>query len=236
LTARPLVVSLALVALMLPGAAGASFEFWPAMDAFVKLDDRFRLYFTAAFVRGMEPDATSGEEIYRDVTFGAHLDLTLKPIFRPRLRTSDWERQRYVWVRAGYRYGTTIGEVADPFEEHRGLLEQTGRAPLPSAFWLVERSRLEFRDVDDTSSTRLRFRLTCEREMPIGGRETIPYVNGELYYDFRADALKRQRYQSGVEVILTHRWRIEPYFSYQVEMHSDDEDVAALGLNFKYYR
>ncbi len=211
-------------------------EFWPGFDAYIKLKPRTRLYLMAALVRAQEPEAASGG-IYRDIQLGAHLDISLKPIFRRKLAMKgDWDRERYLWARIGYRYGTTLGGVEDPFHEHRGIVELTGRAPLPRDFWIVLRNRVDLRDVNGNYSTRYRIRLAVEREVRLFGLETVPYVNAEVSYDSRYDAWNRQRYQAGLEVALSKRWRIEPYYTRQNDSRSDMPHLNAFGLSLKYYR
>ena len=148
----------------------------------------------------------------------------------------DWERERYLWARVGYRYGTNIGPVDDPFHEHRGIAELTARLPLPASFWLAGRARVDFRDVDGKHSTRYRSRLTLEREMLVSGTAIAPNVSAEFFYDSRFDEWNRQRYQAGAEVVLNPHWRIEPYLTRQDDRRSQPEHVNALGVAVKYYR
>ncbi|MGH9778340.1 MAG: DUF2490 domain-containing protein [Candidatus Acidiferrales bacterium] len=186
-------------------------EFWPGFDAYIKLKDRTRLYFLAAGVRDQDPASGQG----RDVTLGAHLGVSLKPVLRRKLaQKSDWERQRYLWARVGYQHTTSVGGE-ESSREHRGILELTGRLPLPKDFWVAQRMRVDLRGVNGEFSTRPRFRLQAEREVRIFRIETVPYVNAEIFYDTRYDTLNRHRYQAGVEVVLNQHWRVEPYFTRQ---------------------
>ena len=62
---------------------------------------------------------------------GVHLDVTLKPILRRELRQANWERDRYLWVRFGYRLLGTRGHTDDPSTEHRG--SSGGHCTYPTA-------------------------------------------------------------------------------------------------------
>ncbi len=229
-------IALLLLFPSLPAVAQTRNEFWPGFDGYIKLKPRTRLYLMAALVRAQEPEAASGG-IYRDLQLGAHLDISLRPIFRRKLAMKgDWERERYLWARIGYRYGTSLGDVESKFREHRGILELTGRAPLPRDFWIVLRNRVDLRDVNGNYSTRYRIRLTVEREVRLFGLDTVPYVNAEAFYDTRYDTWNRQRYQAGLEIALSKRWRIEPYYTRQNEQRSDTPHLNAFGLSVKYYR
>jgi hypothetical protein len=48
-----------------------------------------RLYLLAGVARDLSADTTDGD-------VGAHLDFTLQPVLRPRLRVADWVRERYL--------------------------------------------------------------------------------------------------------------------------------------------
>ncbi len=225
-----------LLATSRPSFADTRNEFWPELDAYVKLNRRVRLFLMAAFTRAEEPEETSGGGIYRDAQLGAHLDLSLKPIFRRQLRESEWEQQRYLWLRIGYRYGTSIGSVASPYREHRGITELTARWPLPRDFSVANRVRIDFRSVDDRYSTRFRDRVALEREMVVRGVHVVPSISAEVYYDTRFGTVNRQRYRTGVELTLSEHWRIEPAFIRQEDQRSDPAHVNGFGLILKYYR
>jgi len=121
--------------------SASSREFWPEVDAYVPLDEKVRLYFLFTITNNLEGQ------------FGAHVDYTVS---------------RRLVLRAGYRYGFSITE-ADPFKEHRPLLEQTLRQQLPLKILLSDRNRDEFRFVNGDFSFRYRNRLMLEREFLFAG-------------------------------------------------------------------
>ena len=92
---------------------------------------------------------------------------------RPRLRSGDWERERYFWARVGYPHLSDLAG-APPCHENRLILKLSARFALPGEVWAVNRTRVDLRDKDGTSSTRLRDRLQLEREMPLFGAVTVP--------------------------------------------------------------
>ena len=212
-----------------PALAGdTAEEFWPELNAFVNLDDTTRLFFLASWTRNSETPEVDGQ-------LGAHLDVTLRPLIRRSLRDADWARERYLFVRVGYVLGGTLGAGPDQSFEHRGLLEATGRVPLPAAFWLVNRAGVEVRDVDGDVSARFKYRLGVEREVRLWGVTMVPYAQAEVYYDTRFGAWNRQKYQAGAEIVLDARWRIEPYYARQEDSRSSPEHVNAVGLVLKYF-
>ena len=113
------------------------------------------------------PDAFSPN--FTDGELGAHLDFTLKPILRRELREGNWERDRYLWVRAGYVVSRDLDDRDDGSTTQTILLETTTRLELPGQFWLVNRARVDFRDIDGETSQRYRLRLGIEREFTVCG-------------------------------------------------------------------
>jgi hypothetical protein len=203
-------------------------EFAPEVNVFIKLSDQIRLYLLGDVTQGLSPNFTDGE-------VGVNLDLTIKPILRRALRDSDWERNRYLWARVGYLMSGDLDGREDGSNERTFLLEATARLELPWELWLVNRGRVDFRDVDGASSERYRYRAGIEREFNVFGLVMVPYVQAEIFYDTRFDVWNRQLYQTGVEIELTKRWRIEPYVARQNDSRSASGNVNRSGLVVKFY-
>ncbi|HTP41651.1 MAG TPA: DUF2490 domain-containing protein [Nitrospiria bacterium] len=215
--------------LAVPALAGESqTELVPEINAFVQLSDTTRLYFRADLTRNLTEDTSDG-------LIGVHLDITIKPILRRKLREADWERDRYFWMRIGYQLlGNLDGEGWGSTED-RGIIEATGRAPLPVKFWLVNRIRVDLRYMETDFSARFRERLGIERQVVVFGVITVPYAEAEIFYDTRYDAWNQQRYQAGAEIGLTERWRIEPYYARQENQRSKPAHLNIVGFIVKSY-
>ena len=203
-------------------------EFVPEANAYVNLSDRARLFLLGDVTRNLTAGTTEGE-------VGAHLDVTLKPIFRAELHEADWERNRYFWTRVGYLQLSTPDKRSSGPTERRGIIELTGRMPLPREGWLVLRGRIDLRDAGGEFSQRYRFRLGIERELALSGVAIVTHVNAEIFYDTRYDVWNRQVYQAGVEVELSKTWRIEPYVARQNDSRSSSANVDRFGLVLKFY-
>jgi hypothetical protein len=226
--------AVALVAVLLVAGVGRAqagdtrVEFVPETNAYLKLSDRARLFLLGSLTQGLSEPFTDGE-------VGVHLDLTLTPILRRRLANADWERDRYLWVRIGYAFLGNLDDREKGFTEHRGILEATARVPLPFDVWLVNRARVDLRDLDGEFSTRFRYRLGAEREFTVGGVTLVPYAQAEVFYDTRFGAWSRQLYQAGVEIGITQHWRIEPYHAREEDQRSSTAHVDRVGLVLKTY-
>ena len=220
----------AAVGVTCPARAGDSrTEFVPEVDAYVKLGEHSRLFLLGALNQGLSDGGTDG-------TLGVHLDITLMPVFRPRLREADWERERYLWVRVGYLLSGSLDEPDTAHVEHRLVFEATGRLALPFDLWLVNRARVDLREIGGEVSARFRPRFRLEREVAVGGVTLVPYAEAEFFYDTRFGVWNRQRYQVGAEIEITRSWRIESYYARQEDQRSSLAHVNRVGLVLKYYR
>jgi hypothetical protein len=223
--------------LVLPGAPGRAgdtqTELWPEAQAFFRLGERLRLHLLADVWYAPRSWTADGAASDSEAEVGAHFDVTLKPIVRPRLRTRNWERERYAWARVGYDYLWAPG--GEQSHEHRGIVEVTGRVRLPGGLWAINRARVDLRDKNGEQSSRYRDRVTLERETALFGLETIPYASVEFLYDTRYDAWSEQRYQLGLEAVLDPRWRLESYYQRKEDQRSAPAHTHAIGLVVRYY-
>jgi hypothetical protein len=221
-----------------PAVADTSTQFWPELDAYFKLTERARLFLMATASRAEQAQGQSGGSSRQDMQVGAHLDVTLSPLFRPDLAEGDWQRNRYLWMRIGYRYGRSLGSLDEtsPYREQRGIFELTARTPpLAGGFEYVGRFRWDARDVNDVDSNRYRLRLQVEKSYKHEGRTWVPFANAEAFYDTRYDDWIRERYQLGVEIELSRAWRLEPALTYQTDSQASPGRINALGLTLKYF-
>ncbi len=197
-------------------------EFWPEVDAYWTLSDRSRLFLLATLARNREVDFAEG-------MVGGHVDFFLKPLARQRLRdTPDVIKRRYLAFRLGYRYAWDLDD-RDEYEEHRILFETTGRYPL-ERFLLINRNRLDVRDLDGAWSWRYRNRTRLERDIPLGSRAVTPYAMVEFSYDSRYDAWNRQRYFGGIEWPVGGKSILDTYYCRQDDSRSSVGHVNAFGL------
>ena len=203
-------------------------QFIPEIDAFVTLSERARLYLYGNLTENLTTNSTDSE-------LGANVDYTLVPILRTELRKADWARDRYLWTRVGYARLSSPDNRGDGPTERRVILELTGRTSLPNEVWMVNRGRVDLRDIGGESSQRFRYRLGFEREFVIGGTVTVPYAQAEIFYDTRYDAWIQQLYQTGIEIELSKSWRIEAFIARQNNQRSASGNVDQLGLTLKYY-
>ena len=225
------VVACTALSLAGPARAQDASEFWPELNAFAQLNERWRAFFDAAYALGKESDV-------RSANTAAYLDMSLKPIARVRQDrlTDDWQRNRYLWARVGY---DRIFEATDSNRvevvENRGVVALYGRVPLPAEFWLETRTRGDLRWIGGEYSNRYRFRLDLSREFAFRDHAVVPYCNFEWFYDTRYDDWARTLLTLGAEVTMTDHFRYEVYVARQADRLPEEKDLDALGVVLKWY-
>jgi hypothetical protein len=203
-------------------------EFWPELDAYVSLGERARLF-------GLATVSRNREENFAEGTIGIHVDYFLKPLVRPKLRhTPDAIKRHYLTFRAGCRYSHDLADTGDS-EEHRVVFETTGRVPPAGGFVLVNRNRLDLRDLNGDWSWRYRNRTRVERDVGLGSRTATPYAMFEIFYDSRYSAWNRKRYFGGIEWPLPGKTVLDTYYCRQDDSRSSVAHVDAVGLALALY-
>ena len=227
-TLRFLAITLAAICAPAACHAGDPWEAWPELNAFVRTSAVTRLHFSMAYAQGKEsPD--------RVTDLAGYLDLSIKPVGRKRLQSQGWERNRYLWARAGYDH-VLKGQGRGPSPaEDRAILALYAKDPLPWEIWLEGRARTDLRWISGTYSTRYRFRAEVNREWTIAGHPVAPYVHVEWFYDTRYDGWSRTLYELGPEVTVDKGFRIEVYLARQVDRLPGDSALNALGAVAKWY-
>lgn len=189
------------------------FEVWPELDVWVQLSPDWKLFFPLAISRAREVD-------YTEALVGAHV---------------DYRFSRYLSARVGYRFLWAPSEIGDSnvYTEHRGVAEITVRAYPGLGLVLLDRNRLDLRDIDGEFSWRYRNRARVERTFPLTrDRSVNPYAMVELGYDSRFDVFNRVRMQLGVEYQFSRRLMLDTYYLRQWDDYSSVPRLNALGLAF----
>ena len=206
-------------------------EFWPEIDVYINVKPKVRLYLLGTVSKAVEDGEFRNAQGYEG-QIGVHV---------------DYIPNEHVILRAGYRYGSSVGSNKDSFKEHRLLTEQTLRHLLPGDLLLSDRNREDFRFVKGDFSFRYRNRVTLEREFHLlKGRTVTPYVSGEIFYDTRYNIWNRNRLAVGVQqslrrgplrkMLLPKRQIIlDLYYMRQNDSRSDIQHVNAIGAALAFY-
>jgi hypothetical protein len=213
-----------------------SYEFWPEINAYAGLGERSRVMFSAAGTRAMEGSVDDRVLSVQDAQFTLNLDYTLAPILRRDVPQAEWSKNRLLWARLGYEYGTSTRSQADSFRSNTGIVELNGRYPMQGTLWLTSRLRVDFRDINGEASQRYRVRAGAEWDTVVFEHPIAPYASVETLYDTRYDKWSRLTLKAGLETPIGGDWRIEPYLVLQLNKPDDElKRVLGLGLTFKVY-
>jgi hypothetical protein len=203
-------------------------DFWPELDAFVGMGDHARLMLMTSGDRNKEAD-------YDEATVGVLVDYFAKPFARSWLKEHpDAEKQHYLTFRAGYRYSWDVNDDPGGYTENRLLVEGTARASL-RRFFALNRSRVEWRDVNDSWSWRYRNRTRVEGDISMGKRAATPYLMVEFFYDSRYDEWNRQRYYAGAEWPIFRKAVLDTYYCRQNDSESSVAHENAFGLTLRLF-
>jgi hypothetical protein len=210
-----------------PPVAAQTFQVWPEISTYVKLNSDVRLYFIATRTRE-NGQGSSGE-------IGPNVDFYLKPLLKLQRDTVfqlDKSKSRPLLLRLGYRYLPSTDEAP----EHRGVMEATARYPLKSGFLVSDRNRADLRFISGEFSWRYRNRLTVERTVSIVSYHFSPYVRGEVYLDSNYEKWNRTAEILGAAFPIRQHTEIETYYEHQNDTgKAPNRQVNAFGLALNLY-
>ena len=195
------------VACVLPAVAqGAesSSEAWPELQVFIRLNETTQLLLNPAPTRSRDTDHRTG------VDYGIYLD------------------HRRQGAPGSYRIGY-VRSLSDGAAENRIVLDYTHRWKPAPAVLLTDRTRLDLRNKEGTSSQRLRNRVQLEYETHLAALPVVPYANLEIYYDTRYDAFARLRAEAGATFVFSERADLTLYLARQTDTRPQRTSVNALG-------
>lgn len=211
-------------------------EFWPEIDVYYPIDTRSRVVFMAAATRAAEGDVDSQGLSFQNAQFTLNYDYTLAPILRKDVPEGEWSKNRLLWARLGFDYGTSFTGGPDAYRSYTAVVELSARLPVVEDIWLYDRLRADFRNVNGEPSQRYRFRVGAEWAARLFDHPYYPYGDVEFFYDTRYSQWSRTTFRLGAETPLSTHWRIEPYIALQLNKPEDEvSEVLGFGLAFKYY-
>ncbi len=212
-----------------PGAAQSADEFRPELGIYIQQGPMIRIDLVDSFSGTQSTHDWDGD-------FAFYVETALKPVFRQELRERpDVYRDKYLVLRAGYRYETSLTNGSSS-AENRGILELTSRYMLPWQTVISDRNRGEFRFIQGQQfSTRYRNRLRLERDVQYGWLNCTPYVYDEIFYDTRYDRWTRNQYALGVQFPVGLHVVLEPYYLRQSSSQSNQPHTNALGFKLNLY-
>jgi hypothetical protein len=114
--------------------------------------------------------------------------------------------------------------------EQRIVLDFNYRWQIGASGQLSDRTRLDLRDREGTTSQRLRNRVQYEFESTLGELGFVPYSNLEIYYDTRYDGIARYKFELGATFVFSPQVELKPYYGRQIDTKPVHTYINALGL------
>jgi hypothetical protein len=180
-------------------------EVWPSVDAYLMLNQKWRLYGTTAATK-------KGGSSYADGALGFFADyFTTPPGFVQKWKPlrSDSLPGKFLWLRFGYQYSATPPSSEDPFKESVLVTEANSRFYLPYKMLLTVKNRFDWRFKNEEFNLRYRPRVTVERDMRTEFMTFTAYGNMEYFGNFGNGQVDRFRTQLGVELRVTKHMNYE---------------------------
>ena len=204
-------------------------EFWPEFDAFIKLNEKSRIFLMYSATKLQNLGA------YSDGQAGAYIDFYAVRQLRPHLISYvDPAHSKSLMLRAGYSVSRPAGNFISP-TEHMVTVEATARAHLPAGLLLSDRSRVDLRWVAGYPNDRYRNRVKLERAFQTGRFQLTPFAHGEFYYDFRQSRWTTWRWAAGSDWAITRRIVLEGYFLRQDAWRSVPPFVNGIGITLEFF-
>lgn len=206
-------------------------QLWPEIDVYINVKPKVRIFLMGTLSKAVEDGEPRNAQTF-EAQIGAHV---------------DYIPNQHLVLRAGYRFGTSVGETEAPIKEQRFLTEQTLRRMLPGNLRLSDRNREDFRFINGDFSFRYRNRVTLEREFPLFQERTItPYVSEEVFYDTRYQTWNRNRLTVGMQTTLKpgplqrmllpkHQIILDIYYAWQNDSRSQKPHVNALAVTLAFH-
>lgn len=213
-------------------AQGAENQFWPKLDAFVKLSGKTRLYLVYSATR------LNSLDTYSDGDVGGYLDFYTFPILRLGSMTLDHPdaaRKKSLMIRMGYVVDRTLADSSNSSVTHVPTIEAHAHANLPWKILLQDRNRLDFRIINRDYRPRYRNRLKADRTFRHGRLDITPYAHVEVFYDWHYNTFDRFRYTAGMECALTRHIILGGYYARQRDSAPSEKFVNAVGAEVHFY-
>jgi hypothetical protein len=214
---------------IIPAAAQSTDEIRPELGIYIQQGPVLRVELIDSFRANQSTHDWNGD-------FAVYVQIALKPVFHRELRKDpDVFRNKYLTLRAGYRYQTSLTSGRGG-SENRGILELTSRYRLPWQLVISDRNRADFRSIKGQPFSMLyRNRLRLERDVRHGWLNCTPYVYDEIFYDTRYDRWTPNRYVLGAEFPVGQHVVLEPYYLRQDSSRSNPPHINAFGFKLNLY-
>jgi len=203
------------------------FQFEPAVAANLEINKKVRFEMLA----GREDSEDLSSERWK---FRAGVSVRVRPLFRSPSDDPEADKHHFVVLKAFYEYshGVQLG-VTD--NEHRIALEVTPRYWWPGKLLTSDRSRFEFRFINNKYSFRYRNRFRLERPVKAYHLKLTPYGSAEAYWDTRNDRWNQFKFTVGGDIPIGRRMSLDVYFGRRHCLSCESSQINDLGVTLNLF-
>lgn len=215
-------------------AQNSSYEFWPEVDVWYRINPSWRASSFIAITKYFESksrDLTS--TFLLDYAFGK----TKNPFF-VRLQDADRAQKMKAWLlRGGYMNGLSLSDFGESYSEDMAITEIHKRIPLLGDELLSVRARNDLRWIGQPANFSYRFRLRAmlEKEYRFGLTSVIPFVSIEPFWDSRYMKVNRNRTIVGATLAGDNSLALEGNILYQYDSEMAKNNVYVFNLILHIY-
>lgn len=202
-------------------------EVWPAFR--VNFDVQPRIGLQVTFEKHNGEDASLSQW-----KVGTILSYRMSRIFAKHRDDIDSENEYNLVVGGGYEFVQTK-QTNGTKREHRVMVQTTPKYVVSGGVLLQDRSRAEFRWVDDVYNFRYRNKLTADRPFKIGKVRLTPYASGELFWDRNHHAWNENQYAFGVQLPYKKLLMLDTYYLRQNCTTCSQDPVSVFGVSLNFY-
>jgi hypothetical protein len=202
-------------------------QFWGTLNVSLDLGARARITTSVETRNGDDP-------FYQLLRAGAVFSYRVKGIGKHLLHEVDKEDEYNVVIGGGYEFLQTKQNGATQ-GEHRVLLQATPKYLIGAKIFLQDRSRIEFRWMDQGYNFRYRNKLTIGRRFRINRVRFTPYASGELFWDRNQHLWNQNRYAFGVQLPYKKSFILEPYYLRRNCSTCSPDSANVLGMTLSLY-
>lgn len=197
-------------------------EFFPEVDAYLKVNPNVQVYFQVKDTReGGDPT---------QVEIGPSIEFYLKPLIRlkdvTRFDLND-AKSRPVVFAIGYRY------VPSPDRPTVNRLEPvvTFHFPLMAQILLSDKNRADLDWSNGNFTWRYRNRVTLERRFAIHSYHPAPYLSAEFFYESQYSKWSTTALYAGCLFPIGKHFQLDPYYEHENNTgKAPNQQINAFGL------
>lgn len=200
----------------------------PGVGIHVDLTPQMRLDFFAGREKSEELASSKWKA-------SAGVSFRVKPLFkRYFLDALDTDKQHVLVVGAGYEY-SRASKSDSTTNEHRLMLDGTGRYAFPGKILMSDRNRFEFRWINGVYHFRYRNRLMFDRPVKIAKLKLTPYGSAEAFWDQRFNKWSQFKFTGGIQIPFIRRSSFDLYYERQHCVVCADANTNIFGLTLNLY-